>query len=223
MGQVCAKNDAGRVATDAPKPKIKREEKQITSTQQLEQPYANDAETKYVRSELNFNIDKGVDKKADQVAMEVANQWCSTNSDWTYTGQWKNVRTDDGQREVSLFHVRRTNVSGVPDVDVAASSETIIGGRAELKIAEDLNRSKKNTITDVKQSFVDQVAEGLALKVAPERYTKDDDGQDETQKSTPPTGPATAEKSKDGSNGQNLKEMAADESNSDQPHDKATQ
>ncbi len=65
------------------------------------------------------------------------------------------MRTDDGQREVSLFHVRRTNVSGIPEIDVGASSETIVGGRAELKIAEDLNRSKKNTITDVKQSFVD--------------------------------------------------------------------
>ena len=65
------------------------------------------------------------------------------------------MRTDDGLREVSLFHVRSKNVPGIPEIDVGASSETIVGGRAELKIAEDLNRSKKNTITDIKQSFVD--------------------------------------------------------------------
>ena len=35
MGGVCAKNDAGRVATDAPKANIKRQEKTLQSMQGL--------------------------------------------------------------------------------------------------------------------------------------------------------------------------------------------
>lgn len=42
------------------------------------------------------------------------------------------------------------------------------------------------------------MAEGLALKIPPERFARDDEMQDDPNKSTSPTGPTTAEKSKDG-------------------------
>lgn len=42
------------------------------------------------------------------------------------------------------------------------------------------------------------MAEGLALKIPPERFAKDDETQEDPNKSTSPTGPTTAEKSKDG-------------------------
>ena len=64
-------------------------------------PPAPSGETKFVTSEINFNVDKGVDKKADELAAETANNWCATNRDWTYTGTWKNERKGDG--EISHF------------------------------------------------------------------------------------------------------------------------
>ena len=70
-------------------------------------PFKSDQETKYVRSDLNFNLDKGVDKKPDQVASEVAARWIRTNPDWTFTGNWRNQRAYRGTREISLFEVRR--------------------------------------------------------------------------------------------------------------------
>ena len=90
MGQVCAKNDAGKVATDAPRPGgIKRSDRELTSSQ----AHTNAAlETKFVSAEMNFNIDKGVEKKANDLAFETANQWCSDHPGWEYTGQWKNER-----------------------------------------------------------------------------------------------------------------------------------
>jgi len=87
--------------------------------------------------------------------MEVANNWCSTNPEWTYTGQWKNERVSDGSKEVSLFQVRSKHDPDHPTVvDVRASVETVIANGADPKIGEDLSNSKK-TVTDVKQSFVD--------------------------------------------------------------------
>lgn len=64
-------------------------------------PPALTEETKFVKSEFNFNVDKGVDKKAEDFASETANEWCRNNRDWTYAGQWKNERKGDG--EISLF------------------------------------------------------------------------------------------------------------------------
>ena len=89
MGQVCAKNDAGKVATDAPRPGIKRGERELTSSQA---PANGALETKFVNAEKNFNLDKGVDKKANDLAFETANQWCSDHPGWEYTGFWKNER-----------------------------------------------------------------------------------------------------------------------------------
>ena len=47
-------------------------------------------------SKVNFKVDKGIDKKADTLASEVAQKWCQENSDWVYTGKWKNERSPDG-------------------------------------------------------------------------------------------------------------------------------
>lgn len=69
-------------------------------------------ETKFVDSAINFNTDKGVDKKADQVAQETAAKWCSDNSDWEYTGVWKNVPKEDSTGEISQFQVRKKAASG---------------------------------------------------------------------------------------------------------------
>ena len=60
MGTVCAKNDAGKVATDAPRPPI-RKNKDLMSSQKT----GKVAETKFVSGQINFNLDKGVEKKAD--------------------------------------------------------------------------------------------------------------------------------------------------------------
>ena len=64
MGQVCAKNDAGRVATDAPKPKLQKNNQDLVS-QQVPVSAPVSGETKFVSAGVNFKIDKGVDKKAD--------------------------------------------------------------------------------------------------------------------------------------------------------------
>ena len=43
-----------------------------------------------MNAEMNFNLDKGVEKKADVHASETANKWCADNPEWEYTGIWKN-------------------------------------------------------------------------------------------------------------------------------------
>jgi len=64
-------------------------------------------ETKFVSSDINFNTDKTVAKKADELALETANEWCKVNSEWEYTGVWKNERSgEDEATEVSHFEVR---------------------------------------------------------------------------------------------------------------------
>ena len=41
---------------------------------------------------MNFNIDKGVEKKANDLAFETANAWCNDHPGWEYTGNRKNER-----------------------------------------------------------------------------------------------------------------------------------
>lgn len=89
MGQVCAKNDAGTVTTDgAAKPIAKK--KDLSSLPASATAEAPAQETQFVSAGLDFNIDKGVDKKPDALAQEAAEQWCAQNDGWEYTGQWKN-------------------------------------------------------------------------------------------------------------------------------------
>lgn len=103
MGQVCAKQDAGKVTTEAPPTRLKKQDKSLMSTQD---PLPK-AETKFVSAEINFNVDKGVDKKAEDLAKETAESWCNVNQEWEYTGVWNNVRNDELDKEVSQFEVRK--------------------------------------------------------------------------------------------------------------------
>ena len=88
MGQVCAKNKAGEVTNDIGR--IKRGGRELPSSSQAQDDEV--LETKFVRAQINFKLDKGVDKKADDLAMETANKWCADNPGWVYTGSWKNER-----------------------------------------------------------------------------------------------------------------------------------
>ena len=110
MGQVCAKSDAGRMSTtEGPQPKLKRNEKDLMSSQSQNKPdlTAGKAETKFIASTMNFKTDKGVEVKADDLARTQANEWCAANPGWEYSGVWKNERTEDGQGEISHFEVRK--------------------------------------------------------------------------------------------------------------------
>jgi len=194
MGAVCAKNDAGKVATDAPKQNLKRQEKTLMSTQGAATAGANkDAqyETKFIDSEMNFNTDKGVDKKADALAEETAKAWCSQdlNAGWTYTNVWKNERSKDNAKEVSLFEVRKMIVTQVSGGIKLTNAEEIDGEdkkmdngdvapvelKEDAKILEDAASNGKMKSTDKKQSFVDQVAEGLAAKVSSDRFVGEEE------------------------------------------------
>jgi len=68
MGQVCTKNDAGKVATDAPKQIQRGANRELVSSQKPVPPPASNAETKFVETRMNFNTDKTVAKKADEIA-----------------------------------------------------------------------------------------------------------------------------------------------------------
>lgn len=196
MGAVCAKNDAGKVATDAPKQNIKRQERSLMSTQGAATAGANkDAqyETKFIDSMMNFNLDKGVDKKADALAEETAKAWCSKdlNSGWSYTNVWKNERSKaDSTKEVSLFEVRKMIVTAVTGGIKLTNAEEIDGEdkkmengdvapvelKEDAKILEEgtSNGKERAGLTDKKQSFVDQVAEGLAAKVSSDRFVEEE-------------------------------------------------
>lgn len=107
MGGVCAKNDAGKAASDVPnKPVIKRGDKMLESTQKPLSA-SQKHETKWITAEDNFNVDKGIELKADDKAAEVAAAWVAQNADWEYTGQWKNQQNEDNSKEVSTFEVRK--------------------------------------------------------------------------------------------------------------------
>ena len=65
-------------------------------------------ETKFVASKMNFVTDKTVAKKSDDLALEVATEWCKENDEWEYTGTWKNERSEENEAtEVSHFQVRK--------------------------------------------------------------------------------------------------------------------
>ena len=90
MGQVCAKNKAGEVTNDIGR--IKRGGRELPSSSQAQDDEV--LETKFVSAQMNFNIDKGVEKKADDLAFETAKKWCADHPEWEYTGDWKNERDE---------------------------------------------------------------------------------------------------------------------------------
>lgn len=105
--------------------------------------------SKFIDSEKNFNLDKGVDKKADVLARETAEEWCAANQGWRYTGNWKNERRGEG--EVSLFEVEKAldppAGAVAADAKTEATEKTLEEKKADGKIEEELNSSKK---TDAK-------------------------------------------------------------------------
>ena len=161
MGQVCAKNDAGKVTTEAPPTRLKKQDKSLQSTQG---PLPT-SETKFVSAEINFNVDKGVDKKAEDLAKETAENWCNVNQEWEYTGVWNNVRNDELDKEVSQFEVRKKVVAEAAKTDDQPAVEETTQAAATAEADKDEAK------VDKKQSFVDEVAAGLAQKVPADRFT----------------------------------------------------
>ena len=88
MGQVCAKNDAGKVSTDAPRPKVMKHDKELMS--QPAQQSATISETRYVASDINFHKHNMGNQKPKEIAAQVALEWCATNPGRTFTGKFKN-------------------------------------------------------------------------------------------------------------------------------------
>jgi hypothetical protein len=181
MGGVCAKNDAGKAASDVPnKPVIKRENKMLESTQkplsasQSQKVVAS--ETKWITAEVNFNVDKGIELKADDKAAEVAAAWVAANPDWEYTGHWKNEQSEEAGKELSTFEVAKKVADVAPIVMEEAKME---------------DQKRPAEVIDQKQSFVDQVAEGLQKKVSADRFSKNED--EEEKKNEAPTAAATAD------------------------------
>lgn len=128
MGQVCAKNDAGKVATDAPKPSIQRAgNKQLISSQKPTPAAAPATETKFVISKINFNTDKTVQKKPGDIAREVAIEWCNENAEWEYTGNWKNERsTENSAVELSHFEVRKKAQPNAANANVTDDVKPVV-------------------------------------------------------------------------------------------------
>ena len=181
MGQVCAKNEVGKVTGDAPQPsKIKRGERDLTSSQTGALPKV---ETKFVAAEINFKTDKGVDKRADDLAAETAAKWCEDNAEWEYTGTWKNERTEEGENatEVSHFEVRKKVAAAATTAADASGDPAPVVAEVEEASAIDGQKPPKE---DEKQSFVDEVSAGLAKKVPADRFTTEGQNEDPTAAAT---------------------------------------
>ena len=92
---------------------------------------------------MNFKTDKTVDKKADDFAREIAEEWCKENKEWEYTGVWKNERNAENQAvEISHFEVRKQ----VPKADSnapAAATEPVV-----MVTDDKLSESKKKQVVD---------------------------------------------------------------------------
>ena len=106
MGGVCARNEAGRVATDAPV-RGKPEAKQLESggmpvSQQPAKPV-----TKLIPAGKHFATEVGNDEKEqlDAFAQQTADEYCQANPGWKYTGKWQDSK--DGDAPISLFEVEQ--------------------------------------------------------------------------------------------------------------------
>ena len=100
MGNICAKNDAGKLATDAPV--RKPEAKQLASGG----PTAPYKEKRWISAGKKFETE---DKDAE--AKEAAEAYCNNNSEWKFTTKWKNVT--EGEAEVSFFEVEKLDPAEV--------------------------------------------------------------------------------------------------------------
>ena len=116
---------------------------------------------------MNFKTDKTVDKKADSFAREIAEEWCKDNAEWEYTGVWKNERSQENQAvERSHFEVRKKVAPADSKAPAGVDAKPVVMETTDEK----LDDSKKRPVVDQKQSFVDQVSEGLEKKIPKERF-----------------------------------------------------
>ena len=106
MGTVCAKNEAGAVATDTP---IKKPTaKQLESGGPTSQPPQK--ETRLVSAGKHFAtvVGNAEDKAAlDALAKETADEYCQNNPEWKYTGKWQDEK--GGAEPVSFFEVEKVD------------------------------------------------------------------------------------------------------------------
>lgn len=58
------------------------------------------------------------------MARETAEKWCADNSEWEFTGEWRNTRKDGVDGETSEFQVRKKVASAGRDATTAAETET---------------------------------------------------------------------------------------------------
>jgi len=94
-------------------------------------------------SKVNFNTDKTVAKKADELAKETADEWCKENEEWEYTGVWKNERSEEDETiEVSHFEVRKKTL---PETAVVADVKPIVMVDEDPKVSES---GKRPVVTD---------------------------------------------------------------------------
>ena len=116
---------------------------------------------------MNFKTDKTVDKKADSFAREIAEEWCKENAEWEYTGVWKNERSQENEAvEHSHFQVQKKKAPSDSKAPAAVDAKPVVMETTDEK----LDDSKKRPVVDQKQSFVDQVSEGLEKKIPKERF-----------------------------------------------------
>lgn len=101
MGQICAKNDAGKMATDAPV--RKPEAKQLAGGGP---PAAPEKEKRWISSGKLFAT-----SDIEGEAKDAAESYCKTNTEWKYTSKWKNVK--EGETEVSFFEVEKLDPSEI--------------------------------------------------------------------------------------------------------------
>ena len=102
MGQVCAKNEAGSVATDAPKPRVQRNN-ELTSSQAKAVSAA--PEKKFVDGEIAKPEDG---KDPADLAKGEAEAWCALEADWEYTGVYELGKVnEDGAHQAIKFEVSR--------------------------------------------------------------------------------------------------------------------
>ena len=103
MGNICAKNEAGRLATDAPIRKPEAKQKELTSSQMNPLP----KETLWVSSGKKFEAEAGEDEQAklEEEARKWADDYCSKNPTWKYTGKWKNEK--EGEELISFIQVEK--------------------------------------------------------------------------------------------------------------------
>ena len=127
MGNICAKNEAGRVATDAPIRKPEARQKELTSSQMQAAP----KETRWVSSGKHFATAAGGNDETlvEAEAKKWADEYCTNNPQWKYTGKWKNEQ--EGEGLVSFIQV--VEVDQPPKSNIIAAVEAKVAQQVEAE------------------------------------------------------------------------------------------